>query len=163
MSAEARLSLRRPRPAAGVSLNLTSMIDVTFLLLVYFMTVTQFRTGEEVYRLDLPERAEGRDQPSDPFQLDDEPLRIEVAGMGGADAGVRIRIDGPWPQPTGTAGLHDFLRSRRIGAPGSIGLFAADHPIIVHPTGATAWQHALEAFDAAARAGYSNITLQPPS
>ena len=40
------------RPA----LNLTSMIDVVFLLLVYFMVATEFKRAEVIERLDLPNR-----------------------------------------------------------------------------------------------------------
>ncbi|MCH2149151.1 MAG: biopolymer transporter ExbD, partial [Phycisphaerales bacterium] len=63
---------RRDRSAPSIGLNLTSMIDVVFLLLVYFLVATDFKQSEEIYRLDLPERREG--MALDPFELDDEPL-----------------------------------------------------------------------------------------
>jgi hypothetical protein len=47
---------RRRFGGSGLSLNLTAMIDVVFLLLVYFMVGTEFKLGEEVFRLDLPDR-----------------------------------------------------------------------------------------------------------
>ena len=74
---------RRRRAATQIGLNLTSMIDVVFLLLVYFMVATDFKKAEEVYRLDLPERVEGVS--ADPFELDDEPLRIIVRSSGSSE------------------------------------------------------------------------------
>lgn len=153
-SARRRRRLERPR----IALNLTAMIDVTFLLLVYFMTATQFRLGEEVYRLDLPERGAAA-RPSDPFELDTEPLRIKVATLGAGLRAYSLRIEGPYRQPRTFEDLHDFLDERRIDASAPRGLFEPDHPIIIQPTRTTAWQHAMGAFNAAARARYTNVTL----
>jgi biopolymer transport protein ExbD len=147
---------RRERPALG--LNLTSMIDVTFLLLVYFMVATEFKLGEEVYRLDLPERG-GAAAPRDPFELDDEPLRIEVATTGVGPADYRLRVDGPYPQPRSFLDLQEFLNARRISADLPGGLFTSEHPIVIEPTATTRWQHALEVFNAAVKAEYTNVTL----
>ena len=49
---------RLPDPAR-TEFNLTSMIDVVFQLLIYFIVGTTFAMGEQSYRMDLPER-EGR-------------------------------------------------------------------------------------------------------
>jgi biopolymer transport protein ExbD len=154
----ARQRHRRGRPT--IALNLTAMIDVTFLLLVYFMVATQFKLGEEVYRLDLPDRSGSA--PADPFDLDEEPLYVHVATTGpGLDA-YRVRFDGPYAQPASFDELHAFLRERRISETTTGGLFESDHPIIIVPTRVTKWQHALEAFNAAARAHYTNVTLARP-
>ena len=45
--------------SSSIGVNLASMIDVVFLLLIYFMVATDFRPGEQVFRLDLPQRGEG--------------------------------------------------------------------------------------------------------
>ena len=149
-----------PRRTLGpprISLNLTSMIDVVFLLLVYFMVATEFRLGEEVYRLDLPERARGVAR--DPFALDDEPLRIAVDSAPMNSAGYRLRIEGPYPVPDSFDALHDFLVRSQLGADTPDGFFPPDHPLVIEPGAETTWQHAMQAFDAAARAGYTNVTL----
>ena len=39
----------RRRDTKMIGLNLTSMIDVVFLLLVYFMVATEFKTAEESF------------------------------------------------------------------------------------------------------------------
>lgn len=149
-----RRDFRRPR----IGLNLTAMIDVVFLLLIYFMVATEFKAGEEIYRLDLPPEASAR-QPADPFELDEEPLRIRVASVGRLADAVRIEIDGPYPRPESFAALETFLRDRRIGPGAALGLFAGDHPIIIEPATTARWEHAVSVFNAVARAEYVNVTF----
>jgi len=148
---------RREPPHARMGLNLASMIDIVFLLLVFFMVATRFKLGEEVYRLDLPERGEAR--VADPFQLDDEPLRILVRSIGRDAESYRIDLEGPYGRPTTFEALHQFLLERQVRAEQPAGLFPADHPIIVQPGPATRWEHAIGAFNAAARARYTNISF----
>jgi biopolymer transport protein ExbD len=152
---------RRPTGHARLSLNLTSMIDVVFLLLIYFMVATEFRQGEEIFRMDLPDREAALRQ-RDPFDLDEEPLRVMVSSTGMTREACRLMIDGPYPQPAGFAELHDFLRRRQVNPHTTGGLFEPDHPIVVTPTGTTRWEHAIEAFNAAVSAGYHNVTLARP-
>ena len=37
--------------------DITPMIDVVFQLLIYFLVATNFALGEQVFRLDLPDRS----------------------------------------------------------------------------------------------------------
>ena len=142
-----------------LGLNLTSMIDVVFLLLVYFMAVTEFKLGEEVYRLDLPQRGRA----ADPFELPLEPIRIIVTSVGSDE--YILRLSGPLVaglRPATFQQLFEFLSDSRRSDRAAGGLFEADHPVIVEPTGRTSWAHAMGAFNAAVRARYSNITFASP-
>ena len=160
-SAEApRFMRRRRRHAMQLKVNVTSLIDVTFLLLVYFMVATSFTASEEVYRTDIPNR-EGAGS-GDPFELQDDPLRIIVTSTGLAPDMYRLQIDGPYSQPTSFDDLYTFLSSRQVRAETTGGMFPAEHPIIVQPTRSTRWEHAMEAFSAAARARYTNVTFAKP-
>ena len=148
---------RGRRPPARLGLNLTSMIDVVFLLLVYFMAATEFKLGEEIYRLDLPQRG------NDPFELPRDPLRVAVTSIG--DESYVIRLLGAETdtvQPTTFQELFEFLDGNRRSDRAAGGVFEADHPIIVEPTGGTSWDHAIGAFNAATRARYTNITFAAP-
>lgn len=151
----------RQRATRGrMALNLTAMIDVTFLLLIYFMVATEFKVAEQVYQLDLPSRLQS-DQHRDPFELEDRPLRIEVASIG--DLGrYAIRLDGPYPPVDSFEDLYDFLRNRQIHPDTPGGLFPVDHPIIVAPARTARWEHAIDAFNAAIRARYTNIKFSKP-
>src|ERR1043165_760240 len=161
---ELPLPPRRTRRRARVAVNLTSLIDVTFLLLIYFIMATSMTGGEEVYRVDLPaQEGAGR---HDPFALDDEPLRIIVHSTGLGPEMYRLQIDGPYPQPQTFEALHEFLAAKQVNeanaTSGSGALFRPDFPIIIQPSRSTRWEHAMEAFNAAARAKYTNITFSKP-
>jgi len=151
---------RRKRKAMHLKINVTSLIDVTFLLLVYFMVATSFTASEEVYRTDIPNR-EGAGT-GDPFELEDDPLRIEVTSVGLGPDMYRLRIDGPYAQPTSFDDLYTFLRAKQARSDTTGGLFPADHPIIIQPARTARWEHAIEAFNSAARARYTNITFAKP-
>jgi len=157
----------RERHAGGgasgrINLNLTAMIDVTFLLLIYFLVATEFKLGEEVYRLDLPERMPAQ-MDRDPFELDLEPLRIEVMTTGLGSSAMTLRLDGPYPQPSSLTSLMQFLQERRISTETPHGMFEANHPVIVRPSSATTWEHTVDTFNAVVRAGYTNVTFARPS
>jgi biopolymer transport protein ExbD len=151
----------RYRGQAPLSLNLTAMIDVVFQMLIYFLVATEFKSGEEIYRMDLPQRLPAQAQ-RDPFDLDRQPLRLSVATMGPGRDAARLGIEGPYPQPASFDELLDFLRRRRVGPDSPTGLFEPDHPIVIVPTPSTRWEHAVGVFNAAARARYENITLAKP-
>ena len=135
------------------------MIDVVFLLLIDFMVTTDYVATEEVYQLDLPERA-GAGAPEDPFRLDPDPLRVLVRSTGPESEQYTVQLVGPWPQPETFDALHSFLRSSLVVQAGS-GLFPAEHPILIEPDAETAWEHAVEAFSSAVRAGYRNVQFVP--
>lgn len=149
--------VRRDPPHTRMGLNLAAMIDVVFLLLIFFMVATRFKLGEEIYRLDLPERGEAL--AADPFKLDDEPLRITVTSHGRDAETYRIELDGPYDQPRTFDALHQFLRDRQLSPDHPAGLFPTDHPILIQPGPATRWEHAIGAFNAAVRARYTNISF----
>ena len=136
---------RMPDPAR-TELNLTSMIDVVFQLLIYFIVGTTFAMGEQSYRMDLPEREGGVEV--DPLELDDEPIIVQVLGGG------RIRIPGPWNAPVHVDGLESFLESQRSDRGGIIEL---DAPIRIKPRSQVSWQDAVQAFNAAVAAGYQTV------
>jgi biopolymer transport protein ExbD len=159
-----RVSERHQSTVAGgarINLNLTAMIDVTFLLLIYFLVATEFKLGEEVYRLDLPERMPSQ-LDRDPFELDVEPLRIEVMTTGIGPRAVTLRLDGPYPQPRSFDELARFLNQRRISEATPGGMFQPDHPVIVRPASATRWEHVIEAFNTVVKSGYTNVTFARP-
>ena len=150
---------RRRRRGARLGLNLTAMIDVVFLLLVYFMAATEFKSGEEIYRLDLPERGRA----ADPFELPRDPLRISVTTVGRDE--YILRLSGPRSADPGPATFEElfvFLEVRRRSDRAAGGVFEADHPIIVAPTGRTSWEHTMGVFNAAVRARFTNITFAAP-
>jgi biopolymer transport protein ExbD len=150
----------RERPAMPrASLNITPMIDVVFQLLIYFLVATNFALGEQVFRLDLPDR-DGRSMESDPFELEEEPLRIRVRSVGEEGAAIALLVEGPFPQPADIDELESFLRSS-LEDPGAA-LFRQDHPVMIVPTPTTRWEHVVDTFNAAVRSGFRSVVFAPP-
>jgi biopolymer transport protein ExbD len=148
----------RKRKAGTIGLNLTSMIDVVFLLLIYFMVATEFKTAEESFPMDIPMRQHGQT-----ITLDDEPLVILVESAGAESEDIRVRLEGPWDSIATLAELSTFLRSNKATGFGRNGLFAQAHPILLKPTKSTRWEHAIAAYNVVVNAQYTNISLDEPS
>ena len=141
-----------------MGVNLTPMIDVVFQLLIYFLLATNFALGEQVFRLDLPDRT-GSTNEVDPFDLMEEPLRIRVASTGPDGESLSISIEGPFPQPANLMELEEFLRASRSS---NAGFFLEDHPVDIVPTPTTRWEHVVDVFNAAVRAGYTKVQFASP-
>lgn len=150
--------ITKKRKSGTIGLNLTAMIDVVFLLLIYFMVATEFKTAEESFPMDLPLRNHGQI-----VSLDNEPLIIFVESAGEATGDLRVRLKGPWEPISSLRELSAFLRTNKAGSFGSGGLFAQHHPILIRPSTETRWDHAMAIYNAVARELYTNITLDEPS
>ena len=101
---------RRLPERSSLEFNLTSMIDVVFQLLIYFIVGTTFAMDEESYRMDLPDREV--DAGAAALSLEDEPILIRVYPEG------QILVPGPWNGPRSVRTLGEFLdHQRRAGQP----------------------------------------------
>jgi biopolymer transport protein ExbD len=145
------------RARGGLQLNLTPMIDVTFLLLVFFVCTTKALDKEGLLRADLSER--GGAMPADALALDEPPLRVELRRE---DARTRVQVLAPMPQPEDPEELGFLLASRRYGPENPAGIFAADHPIELAPSADAPWEDTVAAFNAITRAGYTRVSFARP-
>ena len=134
------------------------MIDVVFQLMIYFLLATNFALGEQVFRLDLPDRGSG--EASDPFEIQEEPLRILVSNSATDPETVALKVEGPYPQPESLESLEQFLIESLAGGEG--GYFLEDHPLEIVPGETTHWEHAVDVFNAAIRAGYLKVRFSDP-
>lgn len=152
---------RRHRVESDLRLNLVSMIDVVFLLFMYFLLTANFTLGEEVFLIDVPQTQQaGVD---DPFELPDRPLIIRVATIGPGESDCAIQIDLPGLEPTPTfEALYRRLADHQVRPGNTTGLFMTDNPIHIVPTPSSRWEHTVEALNACLRAGYTNVRLIQP-
>ena len=159
MSSPSRSRANRSNRGSSIGVNLASMIDVVFLLLIYFMVATDFRPGEQVFRLDLPQRGEGLYE--ELFDQAEEPLLIRL-GVSSQEPGYRLLMEGGWGNPRDIEALGRFMSTHRIGGGGrrDQGWFTSDHPIVILAEPAVSWSMVVGAFNAVAGAGYDVVSLE---
>lgn len=149
-----RLFLRGP---GRLTITFTPLIDIVFLLLLYFMLVAQFKTKEELFQLDLPNQDAGQAQ-RDPFALPVEPIRISVASTGSGANDLTIETSDPSiGAPVSLEALTLVLQEARASTLGTDQLF------LVVPASDTRWEHALEVMNAVKRAGLLRVHLLEPT
>jgi len=124
--------LRRPE----VSINLTPLIDVVFLLLIFFMVSTSFSELTQLV-VDLPE-AEGAPASGDSAVL----LIVDVQG--------NMTLDGE-SVPNDADGLSAALRQRLNGN--------TDIPVTLSADAMTPHQYVVTAMDVAAQLNITRLTI----
>lgn len=149
---------RRAPATAMLSLNFTPMIDVVFLLLIYFILSSDFRPREEAFSLDAPQHLEGATiRTLDPFELPKRPVRIMVRSHGDGATEYSIASDDPTIGPV--LGADDLFR-RLSDARGRT--IADDQVFAVRAAPDTRWEHTLAAFNAIRRAGFQQVRFSNP-
>ena len=124
--------LRRPE----VSINLTPLIDVVFLLLIFFMVSTSFSELTQLL-VDLPE-AEGA------------PASVDTAVLLVVDEAGNMTLDGA-PVPNDARGLSEALRHRLSGN--------TDIPVTLSADAMTPHQYVVTAIDVAAQLNITRLTI----
>ena len=128
----------RPRPQDELELNITPLIDVVFLLLIFFMVSTTF-TRETQIKIVLPEaEAEARQSAANELELV-------------IDAGGNYFIGEQALPNTSLAQLRLSLGEAAAGR--------EDRPLIIRADAGTPHQAVMKALDAAGQLGLSRITF----
>lgn len=142
---ERRNARRRSSPR---SLRMTAMIDICFLLLVYFVTTTSCTQGEGVITASMPEDdGPATEQAAPPHQ----PITVTLTPRG--DTGCRISVNDGAASPRTFGELHVLL------AQWNGTTHTADNPVVIRSQGTTRWQHVVNAFNAAVKARYTNVAF----
>lgn len=152
--------MRFPRPRRhGAKLNITSMLDITFLLLIFFVLTASFAVDEGVLATELPRgsQAVAPDRP----KLPPERLRIEVSQSNGAMI-ARLVSD----VQTATARTQDevyrLLHTWRFDAKTNPnGWMSPDTAIVIAPDSKTPWDDVVGVFNAAIRTGMVDVSFTP--
>lgn len=139
-------------------LNLTSMMDVCFQLLIFFVLTAAFAVGEGILPADLPagESAAASDDPNPPTQ----PINIVLRSLGGQDVSIQLE-NFPSP-PANFNELYTMLKSVQNSPQNPTAPYNPDDPVIIKPDGTVKWGHVVNAFNAAIRAKYTNVNFAQP-
>lgn len=133
------MNFRRTR-RAEVDINLTPLIDVVFLLLIFFMVSTTF-TRETQLQLDLPESASG--EPVENQNLEQIEVLISAAG--------EVTINGKSLINPDLGNLQTALQ-REAGGNNSV-------PVVITADAKASHQSVITVMDAAGQQGFSRLRL----
>ena len=148
-----KLPLQVLRARTPLEIQMTPMIDVVFLLLVFFVWTAGFQIVEKV----LPSRvtAESTDKKS-PGATPDDGTPPPEADFERIVVRVAWAADGPrWtinqePIPTAAAVR---AKLRRIGE------ITTDVPVVLHPDGDVPLHHVIDVYDSARRLGFTKVSM----
>ena len=141
--------MRRSRPPLRIALNLAPMIDVTFLLLIFFLVTTTFKRPEGIFAAQMPRDA-GR--PVAPLPI--SPIIVRVSQPDPSFDAYTIRIDNSTRHPNTFNELAGFLINLQAN-PG----FDRQTPVVIFPQPNVRWDHVVNCWNAAVRAKCANITF----
>jgi biopolymer transport protein ExbD len=138
-------------------LNLTAMIDVVFLLMIYFMLISDFSEPEAAFELDLPKRTTSAANVVDPFALPMSPITIEVHSFGDDQSAYVLQSEDP---DLANAETYESLFRTSRDMRGDT--LPNDQRFIIRPMPGGRWEHALGAFNALRRAGFTEVRFATP-
>ena len=151
--------MRRCSPFArrdSLEIKMTPMIDVVFLLLLYFMLTADFAKQEDAFALDLPGQG-AAEVADDPFALPEQPILVSVRSSGDGQADYALTTDSPL---VGEVNGYDALATTLGSLRGD--LLAPDHEMVIAPEPGTRWEHTLGAYNAVTRAGFERVRFARP-
>ncbi len=119
-------------------INITPLIDVVFLLLIFFMVSTTFERESEI-RVALPEASEEQ------VQARDELILVVI------DANEQVYIGDQPLADAKTATIGAALREQAAGL--------AETPVVIRADAAVSHQVVIKVMDAARQSGLVNITF----
>lgn len=121
-----------------VSVNLTPLIDVVFLLLIFFMVSTSFNRETQI-KLELPEAS------GDPLETQPELIEISVDSEG------RYFVNA---KPIINTQLETLIKAINIVGKGN-----KDLPVVISADASAPYQSVVTAMDASRKSGYFNFTM----
>ena len=130
----------RRKPRETVDINLASLIDVVFILLLFFVVTTTF-TRETQLRVDLPEAVSG--SPSEDQGAKQLDIAISAAGVFSVNNQLLPKND-----------LQSLMQALQKESGGDTSL-----PLSISADGKTQHQAVITAMDAAGKLGFSHLRM----
>jgi biopolymer transport protein ExbD len=142
--------VNRPTP-----LRLTAMLDVVFLLLIFFVLTATFALNEGVLAANLPGGPARTPEPPQEMWITITPQGLDGVTFAVGEAGSRRYYHDAESLTRQLAAWHyDPVNN-------PAGLYDEQTIVAIRTHGDVAWQHPVDAVNAARRAGYENISFAP--
>ncbi|QTN44916.1 biopolymer transporter ExbD [Ectopseudomonas mendocina] len=130
----------RRKPRENVEINLASLIDVVFILLLFFVVTTTF-TRETQLKVDLPEAASG----TPPEQTELKHVEVLIGADGAYSVNGKALLE---------SNLSNLMAALQKESDGDNSL-----PLIISADGKTPHQAVITAMDAAGKLGFSHLRI----
>ncbi|HZX52342.1 ExbD/TolR family protein [Pseudomonas sp. XK-1] len=130
----------RRKPRENVEINLASLIDVVFILLLFFVVTTTF-TRETQLKVDLPEAASG----TPPEQTELKQLEVLIAADGSYSLNAKALLK---------SDLDSLMAALQKESAGDNSL-----PLIISADAQTPHQAVITAMDAAGKLGFAHLRI----
>ena len=148
---------RRLRPArgSGLSINLTPMIDVVFLLLIFFLLAANFRSKEGFLPAELPRQVTRAEQ------MEQAPLELWLESQPDGSCEIQIGMEERLviaASESSEQGAFGLLRQRLEKVLAAQGRSVRD-PVKFMPSASTSWDHVVKAYDALWQLGLEQIVF----
>lgn len=130
----------RRKPRENVEINLASLIDVVFILLLFFVVTTTF-TRETQLKVDLPEAASG----TPPEQTELKQVEVLIGADGAYSVNGKALLE---------SNLINLMAALQKESDGDNSL-----PLIISADGKTPHQSVITAMDAAGKLGFSHLRI----
>ena len=134
------MKFRRRRVRENIALNMVSLIDIVFVLLLFFVVTTTF-TRETNLKVDLPEAVSG--EQTTPSELKQLEILIDATGSYALNGQALLKND--------LDGLMTALQKESAGD--------NSLPLTISADGKTPHQAVITAMDAAGKLGFSHLRL----
>ena len=130
----------RRKPRENVEINLASLIDVVFILLLFFVVTTTF-TRETQLKVDLPEAASG----TPPEQTELKQVEVLIGADGAYSVNGKALLE---------SNLSNLMAALQKESDGDNSL-----PLILSADGKTPHQAVITAMDAAGKLGFPHLRI----
>ena len=130
----------RRKPRENVEINLASLIDVVFILLLFFVVTTTF-TRETQLKVDLPEAASG----TPPEQTELKQVEVLIGADGAYSVNGKALLE---------SNLSNLMAALQKESDSDNSL-----PLIISADGKTPHQAVITAMDAAGKLGFAHLRI----
>lgn len=150
------MAARAPR-RVPINLNLTSMIDVVFLLMTYFLLIAQFHPREQAFAAENPVQEETKiESPTAAsFDLPERPIEFTLRSVGDGAEQYVLGVENPLLIDAGPISTFEELTRTLVLKRSKV--LSLDQVFIVHAAKDARWEHALGAMAALRSAGFEQI------
>lgn len=143
---------RHERGGVPIAVNFAPMIDVSFLLLIFFLVTTSFERAEGILASQMP-----RDSGAPAVALPLSPIVVRLVQTGAGHDEFSIRIDQVQRTPRTFAGLTETLLAIHQQP-----AFDKETPVVIVAGDDVRWDHIVGCWNAALRAGCERIAFGEP-